>query len=105
SIKGVMADAIPGVMQYTTGLGKESPAGGPWTALAIVSTGASLIGLALNPGMGLLVTTTRLRSALAFQQVWLIAGLAAGLLLLVSPVVGTEIAAADPTGLSAGMPN
>ena len=104
-MKGVMADAIPGVMQYTAGLGKEAPAGGPWTALAIFSTSASLIGLALNPGMGLAVATTRLHSALAFQQVWMIAGLAAGLLVLVSPIIGAEIAAADPAGLIAGSPD
>jgi Na+/proline symporter len=104
ALKGVLADAIPGVMQYSAGIGKDPAVGGVFTTLAIISAGASLIGIVLSPAMGFLTTTARVRSSLAFQQVWMVAGLATGALLLVSPVIGAEIAAADAAGLSAGAP-
>jgi Na+/proline symporter len=104
AIKGALADAIPGVMQYSAGIGKEVGQGGPWTTLAILSTALSFIGLALSPAFGFLVTTTRMRSALAFQQVWMIGGLAAGLMVLAAPIFGAELAVGDPSGAAVGAP-
>jgi Na+/proline symporter len=105
ALKGVLADAIPGVMQYSPGIGKDPAVGGVFTTVAILSAGAALIGIVLSPAMGFLTTTTRLRSSLAFQQVWMVAGLATGALLLVAPVIGAEIASADAAGLSVGAPS
>ena len=104
AMKGVLADQIPGVMQYSAGIGKDVAAGGVWTTLTILPAAAALIGVVLSPAMGLLTTTARPRAGLAFQQVWMIAGLATGALVIVSPILAAEIAASDPAGMSAGAP-
>lgn len=94
---GIVADRIPGVMQYTAGLGKEAPLGGPWTALAILTFALSMVGVVLSPGFAFLGLTTQSRSAFAFGHVWMIAGLAAGVLLLFGPAIGAQLASgADP---------
>jgi Na+/proline symporter len=103
-MNGVLADQIPGVMQYSAGVGKEETSGGIWTTLAIVSFGLSLIGIVLSPPMGFLATTVRTRAGFAFHQVWMVAGLATGVLLIVSPLIGGEIAASDPAALNAAAP-
>jgi len=105
ALKGVLGDQIPGVMQYSAGIGKDVAAAGVWTTLTIVAAGGSLIGVVLSPAFGFLTTTTRLRAGLAFQQVWMIAGLTTGALLIASPIIAAEIAAADPSGMAAGAPS
>jgi hypothetical protein len=90
---GNVADQIPGVIQFSPGIGKDVPAGGIWTTVAIISASLSLTGLVLNPIYGFLGTTTEGRIGFAIGQVWTIAGLAAGLLVLVAPVVVAEVGA------------
>ena len=102
---GTLADKIPGILQYSAGIGKEAAAGGVWTTLAILSFGVSLIGIVLSPAFSLLGITTATRSGFAFNQVWMTAGLAGGLLLLVGPMIGAEVAATDPASLAAGGPS
>ena len=97
---GILADQIPGVMQYSAGIGKELAIGGLWTCVAILSFGLSLTGIVLSPGFSFLGMTTSTRSGFAVKQVWITGGLAAGLLLLVAPIVGAEIAAADAASVS-----
>lgn len=89
---GIVGDRLPGVIQFTAGLGKAVPAGGPWTATQLLSFGIALTGITLSPGFCLLAVSTRSRVGLAFTEVWMIAGIAAGLLLLLSPLLGAEIA-------------
>jgi solute:Na+ symporter, SSS family len=100
--QGVLADQIPGVMQYSAGVGKDVPSGGIWTTLAIISFALALLGIILSPAMGFFVATVRARTAFAFTQVWMAAGLATGVLLILSPLIGTEIGASDPAALASG---
>lgn len=103
--QGTLADKIPGVVQYSAGVGKDAAAGGVWTTTAILSFGLSLMGLVLSPAFGFLGITSATRSRFAFTQVWMIAGLAGGLLLLLGPFIGGEVAALDPATLAKGGPS
>jgi solute:Na+ symporter, SSS family len=98
-MNGVLPDQIPGVMQYTAGIGKEESATGIWTTLAIISFGVSLVGVVLSPAMSFLSITVATRKGFAFHQVWMVAGLATGALLIASPLIGAEVAAAPHTGV------
>lgn len=98
---GVLPGAIPGVVQFTAGIGKASAAGGVWTTVAILSFALSLAGAAFSPGMSFLTVTTDARKSFAFTQVWMLAGLAAGALLLLGPVIAAELAGgAQPSPFS-----
>lgn len=99
---GVMAREIPGVMQYSAGVGKEQTAGGMWTTLAILSTALAFIGITLSPAFAFLGTTVRRGAGFAFSHVWMIAGLGAGALVLVGPLIGTGVGLADAEGLADG---
>lgn len=102
--KGTLADRIPGVLQVSSGIGKDAASGGIWTTMGILSFALSLIGIVLSPGFSLLGITTTTRSGFAFNQIWMTAGLAGGLLLLVAPLIGAEVASADPAALATGAP-
>ena len=90
---GILGDRIPGVVQFTAGLGKGVPAGGIWTTVAILSFAIALTGIVLSPAFALLGISSDTRTGLAFQQVWMISGLATGALLLIGPLLAAEIAA------------
>jgi solute:Na+ symporter, SSS family len=90
--EGALADRIPGVVQFAAGIGKAVPVGGPFTALGITSGGLSLVGIVLSPAFLYLGMTSRPGRALAFTAVWLIGGLAAGLLLVAGPILGARLA-------------
>ncbi|WP_119389050.1 hypothetical protein [Taklimakanibacter lacteus] len=99
---GILADQIPGVIQFSQGIGKGSAHGGIWTTIAILSFSLSMIGVVLSPGFGLLGITTSTRKAFAFNQVWVLGGLLAGLLLIVVPIIAAEMksaAGADFAGI------
>jgi hypothetical protein len=94
--EGLLAEQIPGVVQFSAGIGKAAAGGGVWTTTAILSFSVALIGLVVSPGFVFLGLTTAVRRVFAFEQVWLIAGLAAGVLILFGPVLAAEIAAQGP---------
>lgn len=102
---GIMVDRLPGVIQYSAGIGKEIAAGGIWTTVAVLSFAIALCGIALSPNLGFLAISTEGRRAHAFSHVWMVAGLAAGLLLLVAPILAAQMAplasAGDGFGLAA----
>jgi solute:Na+ symporter, SSS family len=89
--EGVLTDAIPGVIQFPSGIGAELPVGGLWTTVAILSFAISAVGIVLSPGFAFLGLTTRVKSGFAFCQVWVTAGLFAGALLLFAPFIGAEM--------------
>ena len=89
---GIAADRLPGVIQFTAGLGKTVPSGGLWTTTQILSFAIALTGITLSPGFALLGVSAKCRTGLAFNQVWMIAGIATGLLLLIGPFIGAELA-------------
>ncbi len=98
---GILPDAIPGVVQVSGGIGKGVTSGGIWTTTAIASFALGLTGIVLSPGFGYLTLTTRTRGGFAFNQVWMTGGLAAGLLLLLGPVIAAEMGGASYQGLLA----
>ncbi|MGQ0564945.1 MAG: hypothetical protein ACT4OK_07715 [Gemmobacter sp.] len=103
---GILANAIPGVAQYSAGIGKDVAPGGPFTTLAILSGAGALVGLLLSPGVLYLGMTARAGRGLAFGAVWVVAGLVTGLLLLAPLLAGrtaegplaliTALAATEP---------
>lgn len=93
---GVLADRIPGVIQYATGIGKQSASGGWWTTMGIFSQALALLGIVVSPGFGFLGNTTATRTGFAFSQVWMVAGLACGSLLLAGPMLAAGMS--DPAG-------
>jgi SSS family solute:Na+ symporter len=102
--KGALADQIPGVIQFSAGIGQQTAAGGIWTTVAVASFGLSLLGIPLSPAVMLLGNTAGERPGFAMGQVWMTAGLACGLLLLAGPILAVGIAATDPAGLATGAP-
>ena len=79
---------IPGVIQFTAGLGVETPAGGIWTAVMIFSYGLALMGLTLNPVFSVLAFSSRSPKGFATQATWASAALMGGLLMLFSLAAG-----------------
>jgi solute:Na+ symporter, SSS family len=88
---GIFGNVLPGVIQFSSGIGREAPAGGLWTTTAVLSFALAAIGAALSPSFGFLGLTMKNRAGFAFSQVWIIAGLAAGALLLFGPIVAGEV--------------
>ena len=72
---------IPGVVQFTAGLGKESPVGGMWTASMVLTTCFALMGIQASPAFSMLAFSCRDPKGFAPQQVWVSAG-AIGLVLV-----------------------
>ena len=94
--EGIFWDRIPGVLQGYAGVGKNVPIGGIFTTVAISSTAISLVGIVLSPATLYLGQTTLQGNAFGISAVWLTSGLAAGIMLLVVPV----LAARMPAGLA-----
>lgn len=87
---GLLGGRLPGVIQISAGIGKEAPQGGFLTAVAVASQALALVGLAISPAMLLLGMTARAGRTFAFGSVWLVAGLASGLLLLLAPMLAAR---------------
>lgn len=79
---------IPGVMQFTAGLGVEAPAGGAWTSTMILSYCLALMGLQLAPAFSMLTFSTRSPKGFAPQQTWAAAGFMGAILVLFTAVQG-----------------
>lgn len=74
--------ATPGVVQWTDGLNKEVPQGGPWTGVMVLSFLVAFLGVQASPAFSMWAFASRAPNAFAPQQVWASA-CAAGLLLFV----------------------
>jgi len=90
-IDGVLWDRLPGVIQYSAGIGKEIPAPGIFTTVAISSTSLALIGIVYSPVTLYLGQTVRAGGAFGITSVWLTGGLAAGLLVLGMPYLAARL--------------
>ncbi len=88
---GLLGNVLPGVIQFSSGIGQEVPAGGLWTTTAVLSFALAAVGAALSPSFGFLTLTMRSRAGFALSQVWIVSGLAAGALLLLGPIVAGEV--------------
>ncbi len=98
---GIAGDRLPGVIQFTAGLGKTVPSGGLWTTTQILSFAIALAGITLSPGFALLGVSVKGRTVFAFNQVWMVAGLATGLLVFLGPLIGAELATGSRPTLDA----
>ena len=99
--QGILVDAIPGVIQFSGGLGRTPAEGGLWTALAIASFAVSAVGIAISPNFSFLGLTTNPRRGLAFSQVWVVAGMGAGLLICLAPFIAAELESTKPDAFKA----
>lgn len=94
--EGILADRIPGVIQYSAGLGKSLPQGGIFTAVGIASAALSMIGVVLAPAFLFLGMTARAGRNLGFGAVWMVAGLGGAALLVGAPVLAAHMAGGLP---------
>ena len=79
---------IPGVVQFTAGLGKEVPVGGLWTTAMVLSTCFALMGIQASPAFSVLAFGSRDPKGFAPQQVWLSAGVVGVLLVFFALLQG-----------------
>ncbi len=62
--------AIPGVIQFTAGLGKETPVGGLWTGIMCLTYMFALMGIQSAPAFSMWAFGNRNPKPFATQQVW-----------------------------------
>ena len=62
--------SIPGVVQFTAGLGKDEPVGGIWTASMILTYCFALMGIQAAPAFTMWGFSSRSPKGFAAQQVW-----------------------------------
>jgi hypothetical protein len=89
--QGILADLIPGVVQYSAGLGKSQPAGGIFTAVGIASTALAMVGVVLSPAFLYLGITARAGRTLGFGAVWIIAALGGAALIIGGPILAVRM--------------
>lgn len=91
--EGVLWDRLPGVIQYSAGIGKEMPVPGIFTTVALSSSVVALLGIVFSPATLYLGQTVRSGNTLGLSTVWLTAGLMAGIFVLGAPLLATRMAA------------
>ena len=74
--------ALPGVIQWVAGLGKNEAVGGPWTAMMIFTFTISFMGIVLSPSFSMWSYSVKHPKAFSYYQVWGSAAIV-GLLLFV----------------------
>lgn len=62
--------AVPGVIQWTAGLGKETPVGGLWTGIMILTYMFALMGIQSSPAFSMWAFSNADPKPFAPQQVW-----------------------------------
>jgi len=62
--------AIPGVIQWVAGLGKNEAVGGPWTAMMIFSFTITFMGIILSPSFSMWSYAVKHPKAFSYYQVW-----------------------------------
>ena len=62
--------AIPGVIQFTAGLGKETPVGGLWTGIMVLTYMFALMGIQSAPAFSMWAFGNKDPKPFAPQQVW-----------------------------------
>ena len=82
--------AIPGVIQWTSGIGFEVPIGGPWTAIMGLTFLLSVIGIQASPAFTMLVFSSRSVRGFALHQTWGSACVIGFLLLIFGTLIGVS---------------
>jgi len=62
--------ALPGVIQWVAGLGKNEAVGGPWTAMMLFTFTISFMGVILSPSFTMLSYTAKHPKAFSYYQIW-----------------------------------
>jgi SSS family solute:Na+ symporter len=96
---------IPGVIQFTEGLGKEAPVGGLWTSSMILTYSFALMGIQAAPAFTMWAFSSRDPKGFAPQQVWVSAA-AIGVILVffaVAQGMGAHFLGASPAVTDAGL--
>lgn len=62
--------ALPGVIQWVAGLGKNDAIGGPWTAMMIFTFTISFAGIILAPSFSMLSYSVKHPKAFSYYQIW-----------------------------------
>ena len=62
--------ALPGVIQWVGGLGKNSAVGGPWTAMMIFTFTISFMGVVLSPSFSMWSYSAKHPKVFSYYQVW-----------------------------------
>jgi len=108
---GVTADgynayfAIPGVIQFTTGLGKETPVGGLWTGVMVLTYMFALMGIQSAPAFSMWSFSNTDPRPFAPQQVWA-SSFGIGLILFfftAAQGMGADLLGANPAVNAAGL--
>ena len=97
--------AVPGVIQFTAGLGKETPVGGLWTGIMILTYMFALMGIQSSPAFSMWAFGNRNPRPFAPQQVWA-SSFGIGLILFFFTAfqgMGAHFLGADPLVNKAGL--
>jgi Na+(H+)/acetate symporter ActP len=100
--------AIPGVIQFTDGIGIEIPKGGPWTSIMILTFVLSVMGIQSSPAFTMLGFTSRSPKGFAIHQIWGAAAVVGIILFIFSILIGVSAnllganAAVNEAGLAIG---
>ena len=62
--------AVPGVIQWVAGLGKNEAVGGPWTAMMIFTFTISFMGIVLSPSFSMWSYAVKHPKAFSYYQIW-----------------------------------
>ncbi len=97
--------AIPGVIQFTAGLGREAPVGGLWTGVMCLTYMFSLMGIQAAPAFSLWAFASESPRPFGPQQVWA-SSCAIGLILIIFSTLqgmSAHLLGADPAVTDAGL--
>ena len=97
--------AIPGVIQFTAGLGKETPVGGLWTGVMVLTYMFALMGIHSSPAFSMWAFSNKDPEPFAPQQVWASSfGIGFALFLFTAAQgMGAHLLGADPVVNAAGV--
>jgi len=90
--------ALPGVIQWVAGLGKNEAVGGPWTAMMIFTFTISFMGIVLSPSFSMWSYSAKNTKVFSYYQVWGSA-VVIGLLLFIFSTyqgIGASLLGANP---------
>ena len=97
--------AIPGVIQFTAGIGKEAPVGGLWTGFMILTYMFALMGIQSSPAFSMWAFANKDPRPFAPQQVWASALGIGGIMILFTAIqgMGAHLLGANPIVNEAGL--
>ncbi len=80
--------AVPGVIQWVAGLGKNEATGGPWTSMMIFTYTLSFMGIILSPSFSMWTYSVKHPKVFSYYQVWGSAAVVGALLFIFSTLQG-----------------